>query len=298
MARPVQPGLNYFPLDVDFFQDIKVRRLIKYQGAKAVPVYTFLLCKIYQSGYFIRWEEDLPFVVYEATGCDEEYVNSVVECCASIGLFSADLFRQNQILTSKGIQERYRTILALTKRKVVFSEFILINTEETRVNSEETPINSGKSTQRKEKEIKEKKREEEDRSSSPSPPDFVVSNRENLKIDPPELRAAPLTLDEYQADLRNNQQFLETACMTRKVGKHEYEEALSEFFAEKRVLKHQPKSQQDVMQHFLNWLSIWKAKRDKEAQPGKLKQSAKTIVESLETISESGGFYTFEDLNT
>lgn len=29
MARPLKNGLDYYPLNVDFFSDIKVRRLIK-----------------------------------------------------------------------------------------------------------------------------------------------------------------------------------------------------------------------------------------------------------------------------
>nr|DAK80447.1 MAG TPA: protein of unknown function (DUF4373) [Caudoviricetes sp.] len=29
MARPTKKGLDYFPLDVDFLSDLKVRRIIK-----------------------------------------------------------------------------------------------------------------------------------------------------------------------------------------------------------------------------------------------------------------------------
>ena len=31
MGRNVKKGLDYFHFDVDFFQDIKIRKLIKYQ---------------------------------------------------------------------------------------------------------------------------------------------------------------------------------------------------------------------------------------------------------------------------
>ena len=50
MARPTKQGLGYFPFDVNFFKDIKLRKLIKYQGCKATPIYTLLLCNIYENG--------------------------------------------------------------------------------------------------------------------------------------------------------------------------------------------------------------------------------------------------------
>ena len=43
MARTFKKGLDYFPLDIDIFNDLKIRKLIKYQGGKAITVYA-LLC--------------------------------------------------------------------------------------------------------------------------------------------------------------------------------------------------------------------------------------------------------------
>lgn len=48
MARIAKSGLEYFPFDIDFFQDIRIRKLIKRQGGKAVTVYALLLCLIYK----------------------------------------------------------------------------------------------------------------------------------------------------------------------------------------------------------------------------------------------------------
>ena len=39
MARTFKKGLDYFPLDIDIFNDLKIRKLIKYQGGKAITVY-------------------------------------------------------------------------------------------------------------------------------------------------------------------------------------------------------------------------------------------------------------------
>ena len=56
MARTFKKGLDYFPLDIDIFNDLKIRKLIKYQGGKAITVYALLLCNIYKSGYYMKWD--------------------------------------------------------------------------------------------------------------------------------------------------------------------------------------------------------------------------------------------------
>ena len=92
MARTIKKGLDYFPFDVDFFQDIRIRKLIKYQGGKAITVYALLLCNIYRNGYYAEWDKELPFIISEQSGYTEAYIQEVIDCCLSIGLLSKDLF--------------------------------------------------------------------------------------------------------------------------------------------------------------------------------------------------------------
>ena len=167
MGRNKKIGLSYFPFEIDFFSDLKIRKLIKYQGGKAVVVYALLLCNIYKEGYYMRWDEELPFIISEQTGFDEAYIREVIKCCMVIGLLSKELFNSDKILTSKGIQERFENICKLAKRKFIISEFNLISSEEMDINSEEivipseeTLLNSEESTQSKEKKSKVKKKEE------------------------------------------------------------------------------------------------------------------------------------------
>ncbi len=162
MARPRKTGLDYFPLDVDFFQDLKIRKLIRSQGGKAVTVYALLLCFIYKNGYYIRWDEELPFIISEQTGYDETYIREVIKCCVGLGLFSSELYEKDGVLTSRGIQDRYLLICSLAKRKGEINVFSLISSETTDVSSEEIPVISEtisvsyeNSTQRKEKKNKE-----------------------------------------------------------------------------------------------------------------------------------------------
>ena len=116
MARSAKQGLGYFPFDIDFFQDLRIRKLIKYQGGKAITVYALLLCLIYRDGYYIRWDEELPFIISEQTGYDEAYIREVITCCLNIGLFSKELYKTEGVLTSRGIQLRYMNINRLCKR--------------------------------------------------------------------------------------------------------------------------------------------------------------------------------------
>ena len=178
MGRRVKKGLDYFPLDVDFFQDIKIRKLIRCQGGKALTVYIALLCNIYkEEGYYIRWDNDLPFIISEQTGYEDGYVHEVLRNCVALGLFDKALFESEKIYTSRSIQERYRESCGSSKRRsgieeycllpengegneasdpkkkgktepekagrgFISSEEIAINSEEMRINSEETPISS------------------------------------------------------------------------------------------------------------------------------------------------------------
>jgi len=157
MGRKAKAGLDYFPFDIDFFSDMKVRKLIRYQGGKAVTVYALLLCTIYKDGYYMRWDKELPFIISEQTGYDEVYILEAVNCCLNIGLFSKDLYDREGVLTSKGIQERYRLICRSCRRNGRIGEYNLvdvseekpISSEEITVSSEEKAINSAKSTQSK-----------------------------------------------------------------------------------------------------------------------------------------------------
>ena len=177
MARPKKQGLDYFTNDVNFYQDIKIRKLIRYKGIQAVPVYHYLLCQIYASGYYLEWDEEIPFVVFEATGIEEVTVKDIINYCICIRLFDKTMYDDNKVLTSHGIQERFFAVCAAAKRRLsgdmpyllvdgkgnwvitekthVISEETMVFPEETDDNSEETPINSAKSTQSKVKKRKD-----------------------------------------------------------------------------------------------------------------------------------------------
>ena len=141
MARPKKTGLDYFSMDVDIFQDLKVRKLLKRKGgARAFGVFMSIICLIYKEGYYLDYDEDTIFVVADDMSEDEEYVRDVVKYCIEVGLFCKSMFEDHQILTSHGIQERYASAQMLSKRKyTIDSKFDLLTTDEA---SETIPENS------------------------------------------------------------------------------------------------------------------------------------------------------------
>lgn len=177
MARPMKKGLDYFSLDVSFYRDIKLRKLVRRKGGSALTVYTILLCIIYENGYYLEWDDDLPFVISEATDFEEDKITDIINYCIEVGLFDQELYKNEHVLTSHGIQERYKSACSMTKRKLspnlpyqlvsfsqntvnskkteIMGEQSLVFSEETDINSEEIKDNSELSTQIKEKEIKE-----------------------------------------------------------------------------------------------------------------------------------------------
>ena len=188
MGRPIKKGLMFFYNDVDFYQDIRIRKLIRRRGGQAATVYHILLCEIYRQGYYLPYDDDVPFLILEISGFDEKYISDVIRYCIEVGLFDRQLFDSDHVLTSHGIQQRYFAAGKDARRKTgtdlpyllvdagrcsrrasgaeegdlfpsvesgVSSEETAVNAEETRVNAEETRDSSEKSTQRKEKERKD-----------------------------------------------------------------------------------------------------------------------------------------------
>jgi hypothetical protein len=150
MARPIKKGLDYHSMDVDFLHDIKIRKAIRRGGPTPVLTYICLLGLIYKNGYFIGVDSDLTFIISELTGVNEEETIKNIELLLDVDLISRAIFEKSNVYTSSGIQSRYKEICINSKRKVVISELMAVNPEET-------PINSGFSTQSKVKESKENK---------------------------------------------------------------------------------------------------------------------------------------------
>ncbi|WP_427112414.1 Lin1244/Lin1753 domain-containing protein [Megasphaera sueciensis] len=115
----MKKGIDYFPLDVDFFEDEKIQLVSARFGVKGEILTIRLLTRIYHNGYFIKWDEDAAFLFSKSAGQEitPSLANSIVYDLVKRGFFDESLFNSLRILTSRGIQERF--LKACERRKFV-----------------------------------------------------------------------------------------------------------------------------------------------------------------------------------
>ena len=279
MARPKKQGLDYFQKNVDFYQDIKIRKLIRHKGIQAVSVYDILLCQIYRVGYYISWDDDLPFIISEISDLKEDNILDIINYALSIGLFDQTMYEEHQVLTSHGIQERFFDFCSVAKRKVsadlpyllvdlsgkivssekqsVITEETIVFPEETTDTSEETGENSAKSTQSK---VKKSKDNNSLRSSlSPSTPSTPACVCE---LGQEETEYFPMTAKEGVELLKKDRDWL--LQMQRKFGVKAgmLVRWLDSFSVDCDCRgKQEHESLADVKQHFNDWMTKQKHKR-------------------------------------
>ena len=288
MARPLKQGLDYFPTDCSFYQDIKIRKLIKYNGGvQAVVVYHILLCMIYDKGYYIAWDSDIPFYLDEQTHLGEDYILKVINSAVELGLFDATMYKDQKVLTSSGIQKRYFAAWLNAKRKLsdnlpyllvclpssqikknkINSEGNLFSSEETHINSEEikdkteeTPENSEKSTQRK---LKKRK---DNLDSLDYPRDAREGERETkVSADVGDLKVCT-SIDEEVTNLRNSPIWKEQVFMRFKF-LNASDAVLDQYFerwsgeCKSKNIEHGTLGEARI--HFVNWLIIQEDKLNK-----------------------------------
>ena len=111
MARPTKKGLDYFPFDVDFFEDEKIAAISGEFGLKGEIVAVKLLCAIYRNGYFILWSDMLRLkILRDLPGVSPDLLDKIVNRLVRWEFFDKALFDSVGVLTSRGIQKRYLSV--------------------------------------------------------------------------------------------------------------------------------------------------------------------------------------------
>ena len=242
-GRPIKQGIDYFPLDTGFFQDVKVRKIMRACGPNAVSVLISLLCNIYRdNGYYILWDEDLPFFIADEVGVSEGCVKETLLKAVQVGFFDVEKYAAHRILTSSGIQKRFLNITNRRKETVIKGEF-LINADNNSINVCNNSINVCRNSHKG----KESKKENSLSGGKESPPPPYVP-------DP--------TLAECRDELRRNQTWLEQFCMNLHAAGHAGITPdgllawLDRFFAKLQNEGEERKSAKDAQSHFARWLNI------------------------------------------
>lgn len=120
MSNVSKPGLDYFPKDVNYYDDFKIIDLIAEYGPAGQIVYDFILTQIYKEGYYIEMPvEKVALLAVRAVGSrwvTKEFAINVITYCGDIGLFRVDLLSKG-VITSAGVQRRYEEIKKRLRRK-------------------------------------------------------------------------------------------------------------------------------------------------------------------------------------
>lgn len=169
-GRPTKQGIDYFPMDVGFFTDVKIRKISRACGSQSTSILICLLCNIYKDeGYYILWDEDLPFVIADTVGVSEGAVKEVLIKSLQVGFFDQKLYEKYKILTSSGIQKRFLLATYQRKETTIIPEY-LINCANNSINCTNNSINHSDNEQSKSKvKVNRKKRKEKENNKETSP---------------------------------------------------------------------------------------------------------------------------------
>jgi hypothetical protein len=157
MGRPIKEGLSYFPLDVDIYDNAKMRRFRNEFAAQdrhaAFGIFVLLLGKIYGGkGYYIKWDEDEKIAFSEHLNITIDVCNNVVNACINKGLFHQKKYEEYGILTSAEIQKRF--IGAVTRRKCIHvDDNYLIDDSNNSIIASINRVNEGRKYTKEKKEI-------------------------------------------------------------------------------------------------------------------------------------------------
>lgn len=135
MSGVPKTGIDFAGWDVHMFDgDTKIDKLLCSKGWIGFSVYFWLCMKAYGTeGYFYRWcYDDCASTARKmGSGISADTVRETVDYCMQISLFDKRRFVEWGILTSRGIQRRYWCVLQKRRVKKVYSEFWMLEDEET-----------------------------------------------------------------------------------------------------------------------------------------------------------------------
>ena len=238
MARPKKTGIEYFPLDVDFFEDDKIALIEGEFGVKGSYVALRLLCKIYKNGYCYQWGEDECLLLARQLGAGfvPNAVDEIVKGLVRRSFFDKGVYDSFRVLTSSGIQKRYME--ARRGTATIDPKYCLLGVSATK-----TPVSATKTPP------KEKKREENKKEN-----DYVVKER------PPSSPSEFCDVAKLYAELKG-----EVACETTTADNIMRQYGMSrervmqylDTFQRKITLDGEThKTRRDYRSHFNNWLRI------------------------------------------
>ena len=282
MARPNKTGLDYFPLDVDFFADEKIAAISGEFGIKGEITVIKLLCAVYRNGYFILWNEPLKYkLLRDLPGVSPELIDQIVNRLVRWGFFDESLFDSVKVLTSRGIQKRF---FSITRRRGLphDAKYLLAENGCTGVIDDNNPAATELLTT-KNPQSKVKKRiistttttaREDLDDSDDSVNDFSATPEKGCaeKVPPtPEGTVESIRINELASWMKSQTVWLEAFCMNNRMDPEAVTRRIDEFEAHCIDNGETAKDKRDCMRHFNNWMR--KIREVASAAPAKAQRS-------------------------
>ena len=235
MARPIKTGLNYFPLEVDFFNDPRISAVTVVHGIKGQAAVIMLLCAIYRNGYYFEWTpENYVVLLKELPGITINEMKEIIDTLVKWEFFDRALFEQQQVLTSRDIQQHF--IVAARRRKHTTDKILKywLLTEGTPKMSAETSKMTTETPQE----------------------DNIKIN----KINPSSCSsscAREVDIKQMVRQMKENEAWIEIMCMKHHLDKTQLTQFIDEFATDCQCRGNTTHESIGIAQnHFCNWLLV------------------------------------------
>lgn len=118
MARAPKEGIDYFPFDVSFFSDRKIKILRARYGADGIELYLYILCEVYRDkGYYLKIDDDFYYTASDDLNMNYEKIGQIMNFLLERSLLDNTLFKSDKVLTSRGIQNRFQQAVKVRATK-------------------------------------------------------------------------------------------------------------------------------------------------------------------------------------
>ena len=284
MARKPKTGLDYFPLDTDFFDDVRVSAVTVGHGATGMVATVMLLCAIYKNGYYLLWDKEARVTVAQAMpGITLSELDAIVATLVEWDFFDHNLFEQYGVLTSSDIQRRFFHAAKRRKYDPMKQHPFLIGENEKEVNSAPATPTCDKTCAARPKSQKSDMTAEKAFMSTETTKMSAETTQKNLRkniikvndIDYPSSPARVresaqsqepcLTVDEEVAHLKTDDQWTDVMCMRHHLTRRQLHERLDEFALDCTCRGKVPHpTLAEARSHFCNWLLIRTRETEKQ----------------------------------
>ena len=269
MGRKRQEGNYFFPVDVGFFSDRKIKILKARYGTDGLTIYLYLLCEIYKTGYYLQIDEDTEFIISDDLKMNSNKVKQVLNFLLERSLFDNTLFQSDKVLTSAGIQRRYQKMIKTRalKTPITVERFWLLSEEET---ESFIKVNSFFNSSEKNGDFSEKK---EDFSRKNN----IKENKSKINKKEKDKEKETVPQGTYFPDAAVNNMFLAYLKTRNQLT----QEQISLLKAKLLSLSEKPNEQLEIIQNAIigAWKSFYPLSRQYSARSGKIKGQVQGICE-------------------